>query len=400
VDDGLPARLRQLTGRQQIALDSLLAAALAGTSAVTSGDLHASGPHGVGFTVVRYLAVAAACVPLPARRRWPGPVLGLGVAAEAVLAGLGIRLPALLAAGFPMYSLAATAAGALRYRVVLAAIGPLMIGGLLAWDGNSAGTAIIAVLLACGSVLVGWLAGENSRARRSYALDLAEQAADRERERTQRAAAEERARIARELHDVVAHAMSVIAVRSGIARRIGTVQPGQAVEALGIIETISRRSFGELQRIVAVLRHGQENPGSGELEPAPGLADVTALAAQIGAAGVRVEVCVEGQARALPPTEDLSAYRIAQEALTNVVRHSGADTATLRIRYLPAAVEIECTDRGGRRPRPPASSPGDGGHGIIGMRERAALYGGHLTAAPAGPGFRVLARLPLPEDDR
>jgi signal transduction histidine kinase len=399
VDDGLPALLaRRLTTRQWAALDGLLAIVLAATSVAVSGDdLHAAGrPHGLAYTTVVYVAIGAATLPLPGRRRYPRTVLATCVAAEAVLVSLGIRLPAELAAGFAMYTLAATAGPAVRYRVVAASLGPLLAATFLAWDGHAVTTAILAGVLACGSVLVGWLAGENSRARRLYALDLAERAAERERERARRAAVEERARIARELHDVVAHAMSVIAVRSGVARRIGEAQPGQAIGALSIIETISRRSLGELGQIVAVLRQDAQEPGGEERAPAPGLGDLAVLAGQIGAAGVRVDLCVEGTAQVLPPTQDLTAYRIAQEALTNVVRHSGADTATLWVRYRPGAVEIECTDPGGRRRHHPAAAGlGNGGHGIIGMRERVAVYGGQFSAGPAGPGFRVLARLPV-----
>jgi signal transduction histidine kinase len=229
---------------------------------------------------------------------------------------------------------------------------------------------------------------------------------------------EEKARIARELHDVVAHAMSVITVRSGVARMYGAAQPDKAVEALSIIETISRRALGELRSIVALLRQDGDR-GAEEPVPAPGLADVPELVTQIAAAGVRVDVRVEGEVRSLPPTEDLSAYRIAQEALTNVVRHSGANQAVLWIRYLPGTVEIECLDPGGPGGSHPAGrahvngahlgGTPDGhvvggirsaGHGIAGMRERVAIYGGEFSACPAGPGFRVMARLPFPAADR
>jgi signal transduction histidine kinase len=303
-----------------------------------------------------------------------------------------MRLPTELAAGFAMYSLAVMSVSALSYRVLVIAVGSLATGALAAWDGE----AVFAFMLASGSILVGWLAGENSRARRSFTLALAERAAERERERARRTAVEEKARIARELHDVVAHAMSVIAVRSGVARAISGTQPDRATEALGIIETVSRRGLDELRRIVAVLRQGDES-SIGELDPAPSLADLPELVNQIAAAGVRVDVRVEGTARPLPPTEDLSAYRIAQEALTNVVRHSGAAMATLSIRYWPAIVEIECVDPGGRRPRQSGPELANGGHGIVGMRERVALYGGEFSACPGDQGFRVLARLPVAE---
>lgn len=408
MNDSLPALLARLTSRQRMALDGLLAAALALASVpvVTFGDLrdlHGARPHSLAFAVACYLAVGAASVTLPARRRYPRAVLAVIVAAEAVLVGLGVRLPVLLAGGFAMYSLAGAAAATITCRVLLATAGPLLAAAVLAWDGNSAATAILAVILAAGSLIVGWLAGENSRARRTHALDLAEQAAERERERARRTASEERARIARELHDVVAHAMSIIAVRSGVARRVAAAQPGQAIDALSIIETISRRSLGELRQIVTVLRQDGEEPGEEEPGPAPGLADLRALADQIGAAGVNVDVQVEGAARPLPPTQDLTAYRIAQEALTNVVRHSAAATATLRVRYKPDAVEIDCLDPGGQqRRRPPGTSPAipNGRHGIAGMRERVALYDGQFSASPAGSGFRVLARLPTSADDR
>jgi signal transduction histidine kinase len=393
MDDGLPVLLvHRLTSRQRTALDAVLAAVLAGTSVpVASRDLDISGPHGQAFTILSYVAIAAACLPLPARRRYPRAVLVSVLAAAAVLIALSIRLPAELAAGFAMYSLAATAESALSYWVVVSTIGTLTVSGLVAWDSE----AMFAVMLGSGSLLVGWLAGENTRARRSFALALAE----RERERSRRTAVEEKARIARELHDVVAHAMSVIAVRSGVARMISGTQPDKAVEALPIIETVSRRALGELRSIVALLRQeGErryEEPG-----PAPGLADIPALVSQIAAAGVRVDVCIEGPERSLPPTEDLSAYRIAQEALTNVVRHSGADTATLWIRYQPGMVEIECVDPGGHRSLGSAAGLANGGHGIAGMRERVAIYGGEFSAQRAGPGFQVVARLPVTVADR
>jgi signal transduction histidine kinase len=413
---------RRLTGRQRAGLDALLAALLAGTSVpvilagtsvpATSRDLGTGGPHGQALIILSYLAVGAASLPLPARRRYPKAVLSVILAAGAVLIALSIRLPAELAAGFAIYTLAATAASPLPARAVVTAIGVLTACGLAAWDSE----AMFAAILASGSLLVGWLAGENSRARRSFALALAARAAERERERYRRTAVEEKARIARELHDVVAHAMSVIAVRSGVARLISRTQPDEAAEALGIIETISRRALGELRSLVTVLRQ-EEQHEHGESHPAPGLADIPELAAEIGAAGVRVDLRVEGTACPLPPTQDVSGYRIAQEALTNVVRHSAADTATLWIRYRPGTVEIECVDPGGQRPARPAAqivngepararpTPREGelmhgGHGIAGMRERVAIYGGEFSALPSGPGFRVMARLPVPTAGR
>jgi signal transduction histidine kinase len=398
MDDDLPVPLaRRLTGRHKVALDTLLAAALAASSVpVTARDLHTAQPHSPAITTLGYLAVAAASVPLPLRRRHPRTVLGSALAGAAVLIALGIRMPVQLGAGFAMYSLAATSASALPYWAVAAATAPMAAVGLTVWDSQAA----YAAILVTGSVLVGWLAGENSRARRSFTAALAE----RERERAWRTAMEERARIARELHDVVAHTMSVIAVRSGVARMISAAQPGTAAEALSLIETISGRGLDELQRIVGVLREDSEpgtaGHGRADFGPAPGLADLPELVSQVAAAGVHVDVRIEGAPRPLPPTEDLSAYRIAQEALTNVVRHSGAGTATLSVRYRPGTVEIECVDPGGQRPGRVAARAANGGHGIVGMRERVTLFGGELTAGQDGQGFRVLARLPAARDER
>jgi signal transduction histidine kinase len=321
-------------------------------------------------------------------------VLSVVLVGEAVLLGLGVRVPAYLAGGFAMYPLAATSKSRQPYPVVAAALATV-VASTPAWDSQTLET----ILFASGSILVGWLTGENAAARRSHALALAERAAEREREQARRTAIQERARIARELHDVVAHAMSVIAVRSGAARLAREREPDKAAEALGIIETISRRSLVELRRIVTVLREPDKSAAA-DLGPAPGLNDIPALVTQTAAAGVTVDVRIEGRARPLLPTEDLSAYRIAQEALTNVVRHSGAHTATLWVRYRPGAVEIECLDAGGPGTRRPGVEHANGGHGLVGMRERAALFGGELSAGVSGPGFRVLARLPVAEEAR
>jgi signal transduction histidine kinase len=244
--------------------------------------------------------------------------------------------------------------------------------------------------------VVGWLAAENVRARRNYEQGVAERAAEREREQARRARAEERIRIARELHDVVAHAMSVITVRSGVARMVLDVRPEEAREALGIIEGTSRQALREMRLIVGVLRDADADDLEADLGPAPGLASLPGLVSQINQAGVPVGVHVEGEPRPLSPGVDLSAYRIAQEALTNVVRHAAPAAAELTLRYQPDEVVIEVTDNGraGLNPASPARAGDGAGHGIAGMRERVAVYGGKLVAEPTAAGFRVLARIP------
>jgi signal transduction histidine kinase len=248
------------------------------------------------------------------------------------------------------------------------------------------------------AVLLGWLAGENTRASRVYAGQQAERAAEKagalaaERaEQVRQALADERAQIARELHDIVAHAMSVIAVRSGVARMVIDTDPGQAREALTIIETTTRRSLHEMRLLVGMLRDAGDHHT--DLRPVPGLSDLDRLIAETAAAGVAVDVDIDGAVRALSPAADLSAYRIVQEALTNVVRHAGPTRAKVQISYRPDEVSIEVVDDGpsGQAP-PPIARPGSG-HGLIGMRERAALFGGELAAGPDATGFRVRANL-------
>jgi signal transduction histidine kinase len=168
--------------------------------------------------------------------------------------------------------------------------------------------------------------------------------------------------------------------------------PAQAREALSIIETTTRQSLQEMRLLVGVLRDPQQRHP--DLSPAPGLGDLDRLVADTAAAGVTVEVSIGGVIRRLSPAADLSAYRIVQEALTNVVRHAGPTRARVRISYRPDAVSIEVTDDGLRAgaPRTPVPHAGSG-HGLIGMRERAALFGGELAAAPHAGGFRVQATL-------
>jgi signal transduction histidine kinase len=193
--------------------------------------------------------------------------------------------------------------------------------------------------------------------------------------------------------------MSVIAVRSGVARMVIGTDPEQAREALEIIETTTRRSLREMRLLVSVLRDpaGQD----AELSPAPGLSDIDRLVLDAASAGVAVDLHIDGAIRPLPPAVDLSAYRIVQEALTNVVRHAGPTRARVRLGYRPGAVSIEVSDDGpaidGSAGRAPQGLRAGGGHGLIGMRERAALFGGELAAGPHQAGFRVTASIPTSE---
>jgi signal transduction histidine kinase len=208
----------------------------------------------------------------------------------------------------------------------------------------------------------------------------------REREiATREAIAAERAAIARELHDIVAHHMSVMVVQAGAARAVSGSDPAAAAEALRQIEASGRTGLTEMRRLLEVLK--AEGDGDGRA-PQPGLARLDAMRAS----GLPVEAVVEGSPRTLPPGADLSAYRIVQEALTNALRHAGGASARVVVRYEPDALELEIADDG---PGPPEDAEASGGHGVIGMRERVQLFGGELETGPRpGGGFLVRARLP------
>jgi signal transduction histidine kinase len=227
--------------------------------------------------------------------------------------------------------------------------------------------------------------------RTRESAELTERSQRLERERAL-AVAQERTRIARELHDVIAHALSAIVVQAGAGERVSRTRPEQAEETLRLIQQIGRQSLSEMSRLVGVLRQGGEEIG---LEPQRGLRQLDALLQDTRNAGLPVELHIAGPQRPLPPGLDLSAYRIVQEALTNARKHAGQARAVVTLRYTVTAIVIEVTDDGAGAA---AANGGGGGHGLIGMRERAAIFGGKLEAGPrpAG-GFSVRATLPIAE---
>jgi signal transduction histidine kinase len=216
----------------------------------------------------------------------------------------------------------------------------------------------------------------------------AAEARARELELEQReAVASERARIARELHDVIAHSMSVMTVQAGAAEEMLKVDPRRAAEPVRAVQEAGRQALVEMKRLVGVLREDDEELG---LAPQPGLADLERLVAQVRDAGLRVTLRIEGEVRPLPLGVDLSAYRVVQEALTNALKHAGGAPVTVRIRYGPRDLQVEVEDEG-RTPQVRA-----GGHGLVGMRERVGIFGGTFDAGPReSGGFAVRALLPL-----
>ncbi|MFI6604660.1 sensor histidine kinase [Nonomuraea sp. NPDC050536] len=240
---------------------------------------------------------------------------------------------------------------------------------------------------------VAWVFGGVYRKRREYLEALHEQTAAR-------AVMAERLRIARELHDSVAHSIGIITVLSGAAARVVETKPEQTRQALTGIETTSRETLLGLQRMLGALRRAEPDdamPGAAPLAPAGSLADVPRLAERTADAGVRVHVTWQGERRPLPPEIELSAFRIVQESVTNVVRHSGARTCRVAVGYEPTGVTIEVVDDGPGRPGRPrlSAAAGGSGFGLLGMRERVTLLSGQFSAGqrPEG-GFRVAARLP------
>jgi signal transduction histidine kinase len=227
------------------------------------------------------------------------------------------------------------------------------------------------------------------RQERADTLAARAELLEREQElRAQEAVVEERARIARELHDLVAHNVSVMVIQAGAERHALPEDQAQTRETLGSIEQAGRQALADARRLLGMLRRDGDRE---ELEPQPGLAEVAVLIEQVQRAGLQVSLAVEGEPCPLDPGRDLCAYRIVQEGLTNALKHAGRSHAEVRLRYGPGALAIQIRDNGA------GSSQLDGaGQGLIGMRERVALYGGELQAgARAGGGFEVLARLPL-----
>src|SRR6266516_2799748 len=372
----------------------------------------------------------AVCLSIPVAIRRREPVLALAVILAAcawvlVLRGEITRGP-FLPLAIVLYLVAATRGRRAALIALAASLALLTVQGvILSLAGRGAGNAVGAGLI----LIICWMIGYSVRQRRGYAARLRQQAMDN-------AITVERLRIARELHDVVAHSMTVVAVQAGFGEYVFDRQPAEARAALAAIQTVTSEALADMQRMLGALRQAGggmaggaapgpaagaagppvQAPATAPLAPAPGLADLDRLVAGTAGAGVRVEVLRTGPAGAIPAGIDLSAFRIVQEALTNVVKHSGADRCLVRIACVAGQLCVEITDPGPRPVPAPAmagaparavAGPGGpgaraglapgAGHGIAGMRERVSLCGGEFAAGPLpGRGFRVTARFPLP----
>ena len=336
----------------------------------------------------------AACLALGWRRSRPLPVLALIVAVDVVQ--IVADVPANTLIYVTLIAIYSVAAYATRRRAVVALLGTYVciFGALLSPAASIEG----GILTATAFMAVAAVFGDNVRTRRAYLAAVEERAARMERERDTHAAmaaAAERTRIAREMHDVVAHSLSVMVAQADGAGYIIDTAPEQARRAIATVAETGRLALTEMHRLLGVLRSTDVEE---ERSPQPGVDQLDALIARTQSAGLPVTLSVQGSPVRLSPGLSLTVYRIVQEALTNTLKHAGpAVTATVQLRYLDDDVEIEVTDNGHLAARPqPGQTNTDGGHGLAGMRERTAVYGGNLTAGPAdGTGWRICARLPV-----
>ena len=367
------------------------------TLALTGGPY----PHERGQ---RLILAFVFCAPIVALRRWPLPVLAAVTAVNAIVMARGnAPLPFGIMLGLAAY----LAASRLPRRVSIpaAAASAAALGGALLYAAVTTRNAAVAAEAVTGflPLVAGWFTGDSVAARRRYLAGLAEQA-ERERaaeaELAQLQVHQERVRIARELHDVVAHTLAVITVQAGVGRRLMAKRPEEASTALESIETIGRTAQEELRVVLGLLR--DEDHRTAALAPAPRLADVKDLAETVQASGTPVDLRMSGTGGLLSPALELSVYRVIQEALTNVVKHAPGAHATVDLAVTAREIRLDVTDDGGPPappgPRGPAgpAGPQASGHGIVGMRERITAFGGALVAEPlAGRGFRVTAWVPI-----
>lgn len=295
---------------------------------------------------------------------------------------------------FSLYSLAAH--GRRRDGVVGLVLSLLVFIGLALLDVPDLGTSDL--LEACALLLASWALGDAIRSRRtqqSERLRSAEQEAATAREQAARAVVEERLRIARELHDVVAHSMSLIAVQAGVGGHLIRSDVAAAERALEVIADTSRRALTQTRSMLGLLREEEADPAAA---PAPTIDEIDVLVADLRQAGVDVTLTMEGPRRTLDPGVELTVYRVVQESLTNVLRHSGAAQAQVALTYVEDGVDVEIRDTGRGARRDPGEPAVTSGHGLTGLRERARLLGGTVAyGAVDGAGFKVVAHLPSPK---
>ncbi|MCO6003646.1 histidine kinase [Actinoallomurus purpureus] len=387
--------VRRVAGCHPFLWDGLLAATVYALALWVPPEPHDVGPGPSTWQVVVFGALAAG--PLTVRRRWPTAALACTLAGMACYLVLGGRQGPLMLA--PMVAVYTVALKSSRRTTVAAAVVAelaLVLGKLVAFVRDVRAHELVMfdprLVSIVAEIALAAAVGDAVRNRRAYVAAVEERARRAERtreEEAERRVIEERLRIARELHDVLAHHVALINVQAEVAVYVMDTDPGQAREALSHVRRAGQAVLEELGATVSLLRRPNAQLESAP-EPAPGLDRLPGLLEAFAAGGLTVDQRVVGERRELPATVDLAAYRIVQEALTNVHKHGGGAPATLRIAYAPGELRVEITDSG-----PGGSPPGEGtGHGLLGMRERAHSVGGTFEAGPRPEGgFRVRAVL-------
>jgi signal transduction histidine kinase len=340
-------------------------------------------------------AVACLVLPLFARRRFPFASPAAYWLIAAALSFVDPILIPFMVSLFPVGLASAFLLGNLR-NLRLAWTGlAIVLGSITTVVYNIPGHLTAELIFIPVDFGIAWAAGFalRERAEKAEAAEMRADQAEREREAAARVAvAEERARIARELHDIVAHAVSVMVLQVGAVRHKLSDERAADREALRGVERAGRTALTEMRRLLAAMRRDGEDV---EFAPQPGLDGLDSLLEEIGRAGLPVELHVDGEPFPLPRGIDLSAYRIVQEGLTNTLKHARASDVDVTVRYRPDELEIEVRDNG------QGSATSDGlGHGLVGIRERVKLYGGEMTAGTAtGGGFVLSTRLPISDDE-
>ncbi|WP_338931839.1 sensor histidine kinase [Streptomyces netropsis] len=392
-------RLYDFLRRHPTGVDSFWAVLLLGLTVISSS----SDRPGRGSVFAEIVIYGALCVVIALRRRAPEKMLLLATAAGVAQLAFDVsQHPADFAMLVIIYTVASgNTRWASRYALVGALVAPAL--ATIRWntyEGSLTSEVIQTVFLTVPFVLA-WVLGDSIRTRRAYWAQLEERAARLEKEREQQsrmAVVAERARIARELHDVVAHNVSVMVVQADGAAYVLDASPEQAKQALETISGTGRQALAEMRRLLGVLRTDEGGEG-GEYVPQPDVEQIGDLVEQVRSAGLPVDFRIEGSPRPLPSGVELTAYRIVQEALTNTRKHGGPDAAaSVRLTYFDDGLGLLVEDDGrGAQHELYEEGGADGmGHGMIGMRERVGMVGGTLDAGPrAGGGFRISVLLPI-----
>jgi signal transduction histidine kinase len=385
-----PCRIRSDLSLRGLLVDAAIAA---GLTVLSLGALAAGAPDMGAQGVANVALLLLQSVPLVVRRLLPVPVFVVVFAAIAVqilILPAGAELRSGLGPLVALYTIGER----LERRAALPLLGVALVGvGALYLARIPLPEGLQPFIQTELVFVASWFIGDSVRIRGLYTQSLeqtAELLARQREERARRAVSEERERIAREMHDAVTHHVSVIVIQAGGALRALGRRPEDAREALEAIDHTGRQALTDMRRMLGILG---ENEGQ---EPMPGLDRLGDLLEQVRTAGLAVELSIEGERRALDPGLELSAYRIIQEGLTNSLKHAAGGRARVTVRYDLGSLAISVEDERGRAPGPPIE-PEHEGRGLVGMRERVAMFRGTFEAAPTARGFRVHARLPLDE---